>query len=252
MRTKAKVLNVEFDIVTREVALERLLSFIKEERDDGGAKAVYTPNPEMVIHANENPDFMEVLSKGDLVVADGIGVVLASKLSKKERKLSQRVAGCDLMYAMFESLNGSLREREYTVYLLGGKEGVPELAREKLLEKYENLRIIGVHNGYFDYEVEKEIIEEIKILKPDVVLVGLGFPKQEKWIHAHRDLPVKVMAGIGGSIDVMAGVVKRAPVFFQKIGMEWLYRLLSQPTRIGRIMKIPQFIVRVIKQDLGK
>ena len=134
--------------------------------------------------------------------------------------------------------------KDKSIYFLGGKEGVAEEAEVKLRQRYKDINIVGMHNGYFDDEEEKIIINDIINLKPDIVFVALGAHKQEKWIFRNRhNMPVKIAMGVGGSIDVIAGKVKRAPLFYQKAGLEWFYRLLKEPKRIFRVLKLPKFIL---------
>lgn len=232
MRTR--ILDISVDNITRRQALTKLKEYCANETH----RMVFTPNPEMIMYAQKNPEFKNILNKGDLVVADGIGVVIASKI--KPPKLPQRVAGCDLIFDLFKSI------KKATVYLFGAKPGVCELAKKYIEEDFKNITVVGYHHGYFNEEEEKLIIEEIINLKPDILLVGLGFPKQEQWIYKNREkLPVKVSMGVGGSLDVLAKTVKRAPVLMQKIGLEWFYRLMKQPSRLGRMLCLPWFIVKV-------
>ncbi len=242
---KINILNVPIDAVTQAEALARLSGFLEEDR----YHILCTPNPEIIMAANSNHELMEVLQNADLVVPDGIGVVLASRLLKKETvKIKERVPGIDLIYALF----AQIQDTGHTVYLLGGKPGVVDAAKRRMEEKFPGLRIIGCHHGYFNIKEEKEIIKEIQSLKPDVLLCGLGFPKQELWVYRHRKrLPVKIAAGVGGSLDVMADTVKRAPVLFQKLGLEWFYRLLQQPARFVRMLQLPLFVLEVIRNQKG-
>ena len=129
-----------------------------------------------------------------------------------------------------------------TVYLFGSKPGVAELAKQNIESKYEGIEVVGISDGYFDTEKEKQIIADINDKKPDVLLVCLGAPKQEKWIYEHKDvLDVKVCLGVGGTLDVISGQSERAPEFYIKHNIEWLYRLKKQPSRIGRMMDLPKF-----------
>lgn len=228
-----KILNVPFHIVTRKQALERLLLFLEGDSNN----ILVTPNPEMVMEAQKNHVFMKTLQEAELSVPDGIGIVLVSRV------LSERVAGCDLILSLFEKV----KDQNKTVYMLGGKPGVCELAKKRMEKKYPGLHVTGWHHGYFDTPAEKEIIKEIQRLKPDILLVGLGFPKQELWMYRHKHtLPVKISAGIGGSLDIMSGTVQRAPLIFQKLHLEWLYRLIQQPSRARRMLKLPLFLVKVL------
>ena len=137
----------------------------------------------------------------------------------------------------------------HTVYFFGGAPGVAQKAAEMMEIKYPGLKIVGVHNGYFDEKEERKIIADIKRVQPSLLLVGLGSPKQEKWIYNNLRLTgAKVAIGIGGSFDVMSGNLKRAPKIFCKLGLEWFYRLITQPTRFKRMLKLPKFVVTVLKE----
>ena len=230
-------MGVGVDAVSKTDALTKLLGFLGEDR----LHTLFTPNPEFILEAQNDREFAEVLNKGDLVVPDGIGVVLASRLT--DVKIKERVAGCDLIMALFNAI----KDTDESVYLFGGKPGVAELAKENMQKKYPGLKIAGCSDGYFDVKKERLIIHEIQRLRPAVLLVGIGFPNQEKWIYRHRHrLPVRIAAGIGGSIDVMAGTAARAPAFMRKIGLEWFWRLLRQPSRIKRMYKLPWFLIKAV------
>ena len=147
-----------------------------------------------------------------------------------------------------------IKDTDKTVYFFGGAPEIAERAKEAMEKKHYGLKVVGVADGYFDAEKEQMIIADINEKKPDLLLVGIGFPKQEKWIYNNiKNLNVKVAIGVGGSFDVMSGNVKRAPKIFIKLGLEWFYRLITQPTRIGRMMVLPLFMLVVIKNKiLGK
>ena len=236
-KMKTNILGVDIDVVTRSEALAILLGFLDGETNH----ILFTPNPEFVLEARKDHEFMDILNKGDLVVPDGVGIVLASRITGE--KIKERVAGCDLILSLFDEI----KDKERTIYFFGGKPGVAEKAKANMEEKYPGLIIIGCSDGYYDKKKERLIIREIQSLKPDILLVFNSFPKQEKWIYEHKKrLPVKLTAGLGGSIDVMAKTVKRAPAFMRKIGLEWFWRLLLQPSRIKRMYKLPLFFFRVI------
>ena len=237
MNTKIDVLGVWVDKVTIDGALEKLMHFLEED----APHAVYTPNSEILMRAYRDEKFRDVLNTAELITPDGIGVVYASKILKDP--LSERVGGFDLASRLIETVS----DGSYSLYFFGGKPGVAETAKEKLCETYPNLNVVGTSDGYFDAEKEKQIIADIKEKKPDILFVCLGAPKQEEWIFAHKEeLGVKVLMGIGGSLDVFAGVAERAPEGFQKLGLEWLYRLMKQPSRIGRMMDLPKFGMTVL------
>lgn len=241
VNTKINILDVLVDHVTMEDAVKKVDEFIRSE----SYHMVFTPNPEIIMIAQKNEKLKETLNKADLVVPDGIGVVIASKMLK-EQVLKERVPGYDLVQNTMKLAvkNG------YKYYFLGGKPGIAELAAEKMKQKYPGIQIVGTHHGYFNKEDEQEIIQEINASGANILLVALGAPKQELWIQEHKeDLShIRVAVGVGGSFDVMAEVIKRAPVFFQKCGLEWFYRLIRQPSRAKRMLLIPQFIVKVSRQ----
>ena len=238
MRIITQVLNVPFDAVTMEEAVKKIKGFLQVDKQH----MICTPNPEIVMEAQKDSELMTILRNSDMVVPDGIGVVWASKYSQVP--LRERVAGYDLTQRLFKELAGT----EESFYFFGGGKGVAIKGAEKMQEMYPDLKIVGIENGYFDETIEKKIIDDIKKKSPSILLVGLGAPKQEKWIYEHlSQLNIKVAIGVGGSFDVMAGTVKRAPKLFQKLGLEWFYRLVSQPTRWRRMMQLPVFVLHVLK-----
>ncbi|MBR6651614.1 MAG: WecB/TagA/CpsF family glycosyltransferase [Anaerotignum sp.] len=238
MRKLTHVLGVPFDAVTMEEAVAKAKKLLTTE----GQHIICTPNPEIVMEAQKDAVLMDILHEADMVVPDGIGVVWASKYS--EIRLTERVAGFDLT----QNLMAELAATDHTFYFFGGAPGVASAAARKMVKKYPGLKIVGVHNGYFDEKEEKRIIQDIKAKSPSILLVGLGAPKQEKWIYDNlRLIDAKVAIGVGGSFDVMAGNVKRAPKIFQKLGLEWFHRLITQPTRWKRMMRLPKFALTVLK-----
>ncbi|MBE7040557.1 MAG: WecB/TagA/CpsF family glycosyltransferase [Ruminococcaceae bacterium] len=234
---KIDILGVLVDHVDMAGALARLQGFLNEDT----AHAVFTPNSEIIMVAHKDPEFCKTLNSGDLIVADGIGVVYASKILKAP--LPERVAGFDLSSKLIESVKDGSR----SLYFFGGKPGVAELAIQNLKEQYPDLCVCGFSDGYFDEAKEKQIIEDIKTKKPDILFVCLGAPKQEKWIADHKDeLGAKLLLGVGGSLDVWAGTVERAPEKYQKAGLEWFYRLMKQPSRFFRMLSLPKFGLTVL------
>jgi len=238
---KTEILGVNFDTYTPPEALQTALEYINGDKP----RAVFTPNPELVMEARKDSEFKDILNGADMVVPDGIGIVYASKLNKN--KIKQRVTGYDLVQSIFREIKSTGN----SVYFFGSAPGVADAARLKMEEEHDGLRIVGVADGYFNENREREIIDDIKAKKPDILLVGLGFPKQEKWIWKHKDeLGVKLYMGVGGSFDGMAGTFKRAPAFFRKTGLEWFYRLAKQPSRFKRQLKLPLFALIVLKEKL--
>ena len=196
---------------------------------------VVTPNAEFALEAKKNSRFLNILNTSQLVLADGISVVLASKIIGDP--MQGRVTGVGFAQA----LAAAMAKEGRSIYLLGAKPGVAEQAAEKLLQTYPGLKIAGTHDGYF--KEEGPVVAAINAAKPDALLVCLGAPKQEYFMEDHdADLEVPVMAGLGGSMDVLAGNVQRAPEFFQKYGLEWLYRLCKEPQRWRRMIKLPLYL----------
>ncbi len=201
---------------------------------------VFTPNSEIIYMAKKDGEFRKALNSSDINTADGIGVIYASKILKDP--IPERVPGFDLACRLLDYMN----ENGSSLYLFGSKPGIAEKAAENILEKHPGINICGIHDGYFNSS--EEIINDINGKCPDFVFVCLGAPKQEKWITEHKDeLNCKVLLGIGGSLDVFAGNVKRSPDIFIKLNLEWLYRLITNPSRIGRMTALPKFGFAVLK-----
>ncbi|MDH8677693.1 WecB/TagA/CpsF family glycosyltransferase [Fusibacter bizertensis] len=232
-----KIFGVRFDNVTLEEANKKFIGFMGNER----LRTIYTPNPEIVMMAQEDDEFKVVLNEGDLVIPDGIGIVLASKVH--HLGLNDRVPGIELMDLMLEYCNRAGK----SIFLFGGKPGVAEMAAENIKLAHPNLNIVGTRDGYFETGKELKILDEINEKKPDILFVALGASKQEKWIHRYKKtINASVAMGVGGALDVWAGTVRRAPVIFQKLGLEWFYRLIKQPTRFKRMLILPKFMLKVL------
>jgi len=244
MTNKTSVLGVNIDVITMERAVETVLDFF--EHDD--IKTIYTVGPEIAMHARKDKAYEEIINDGDLITPDGVGVVWASKLNKT--KLTERVGGCDLCTQLFARMKDSNK----TAYFLGGAPGIAKKAKANIEQEFPGLKVVGVNDGFFDTEREKLIIEELNQLQPDLLLVGTGAPRQEKWIAANKNkLNCRAVIGVGGSLDVYAGNVKRAPKFWVKINCEWLYRLLSEPRkRFKRQLRLPLFVFAVIGSKIKR
>jgi len=238
MRKQESILGVKFDIVNEVEAIEKLMGFLEQ---DTSLKKVYTPNPEIVMIAQEDRELFRILSEADLVLADGIGVIIASKI--KGLGLKDRVTGVDTMDKILKYCG----QNRKSIYIFGGKPGVAEIACSNIEKQYKGIRIAGQHHGYVSVEDENEVINAINESETDVLFVCLGAPKQEKWIDKNKDrLNCSLAMGVGGSVDVYAGVAKRAPVAFQKLGLEWFYRLLKEPWRFKRMLVLPKFLIKFI------
>lgn len=236
---KTDVLGVLYDNITMEEAVEAGQAILT------GTKTAYcvTPNAEMAYEALHDEDFRAVLNGAALVLPDGAGVVLGAKILKTP--LRQKVAGIEFaqnMLPVYEALGSRL-------YLLGSKPGVAELAAEKMVQKHPKLVICGTADGYF--KDEDEVVRKINEAKADALYVCLGSPKQEYFMFHHQDeLNVRLMAGLGGTLDGIAGTVKRAPKWMIKLQLEWLYRLLKEPRRLGRMMRLPKFVLAAFKKRM--
>lgn len=233
MRTD--ILGVGFDSITLPQAVEKAVDLLER----GGTHYVVTPNPELVQRAGKEPPFRDVLNGADLVLPDGVGITYAAKILG--RPLAARVPGIDFAAA----LCGELAKSGRKLFLLGAKPGVAEQAAENLKKEHPGLTVCGVHDGYF--KEDGPVAAEIRAAGADAVFVCLGFPRQEYWMAQHGgETGAALLVGLGGSLDVFAGQVKRAPKGFQKLGLEWLYRLITQPSRIGRMAKLPLFLCAAV------
>ncbi len=225
--------------LTFDATVDRAMQFLADE----SPHMIFTPNPEILMSARKDSELHQMLSKADLLTPDGIGVVYASRILGDA--IFERVSGYDIACALLDRIQNG----EHSLYLLGGKPGVAEQAAEKLKEKYPALRIVGTHDGYF--KDAEPVVSEIAEQAPDLLFVCLGSPKQERFAVTYKDrLNTKLMMGIGGSLDVFGGNVKRAPRIFQRLGLEWFYRLCKQPSRIGRMMSLPLFGLVIIKERI--
>ena len=231
---KRNILGLNFDDVTMEEALAIGEGFLDGDRP----AVVVTPNAEIGYDAARDPEFCVLLNRADLMLPDGAGVVLAAKLRKTP--LKEKVAGIDFARNMLDVF----ARRGTKLFLLGSRPGVAEQAAEKMKELAPGLEICGTADGYF--KDETPVIEQIKASGAQAVFVCLGAPKQEKFMLDHRDeLPaVRLMAGLGGSLDGFAGNVKRAPDWMIKTNLEWFYRLCKEPSRIGRMTRLPKYVLK--------
>ncbi len=235
-RDRLNILGLPVDRVDRAEALavfDRLL-------DSEGLSVIVTPNSEILENATRDEALADIIRRADLVIPDGVGLLHASRILG--RPLKERVTGIDFSYAALQRLAA----RGESAYLLGSRPGVAKTAAQKLTEQIPGLVIAGVHDGYFKPEDEEALVREINASGARFLCVALGSPKQEKFLYDHRsELAARVGIGIGGSLDVWSGTLKRAPAFWQKLGLEWLYRLGQQPSRIARTARLPVFLCKV-------
>ena len=228
---KIDVMGVGFDNLTKKEFTDRARQMLST-REKG---YVVTPNAEIVYEAVQDSSFRELLNGAALVLPDGAGVVLGAKILGTP--LKEKVAGIEFG----EEICKLLAENGGKLYLLGSKPGIAEQAGDKLKEKYPGLTVCGTADGYF--KDEEAVVAKINEAEPDVVFVCLGAPKQEKFIRNHFDeLNATLYLGLGGSLDGYAGVAQRAPKWMIDLSLEWLYRLLKEPKRLGRMMRLPKFV----------
>ena len=240
-REKIKIFNTVVDNISFDEGKAILREMLGEER----LHTLFTPNTEIVMACRDDEQLAEAINSADLVVADGIGLIMGSKM--KQHPLRERVTGFDLSMAMLELA----KEEDKKVFFLGAKPGVGEKAREEVEAVYGKI-VAGVHHGYFkgahrgfeNHEEEKAVIDAINVSEADILFVGLGFPKQEQFILNNREKfsHLKIAIGNGGVLDVLAGKAKRAPDIFIKLNLEWFYRLLKNPSRLRRQLVIPKFL----------
>jgi len=230
------VLGVGFSDITIGQAVERASDLMK----DGGKAYIATPNPEIVWMCRRNEALRAAINGAEPVLADGIGIILGARILGTPLQ-GGRIPGIDFAAALFRKM----AETGGSVFLFGAKPGVADEAGAKLTADYPGLVIAGAADGY-SFE-DTSIIEKINTAAPDLLLVCLGAPKQELWMADNADrLNVPLCVGLGGSLDVFAGKVRRAPVLFQKLGLEWLYRLIREPRRLKRSLKLPLFVFAVM------
>ncbi len=236
-----RILGIRVDEITMDQAVEAVAARIASQEPAPMAQVV-TINPEGVMLAKEDPALAQIVEEAALVTPDGSGILWAG--AKLGRPLPERVTGIDLL----ERLAQTGAQRGWRVYLLGAKPGVADQAAVELCTRYPGLDIVGAENGYFR-DREESILSAIAQRQPDLLFAALGMPFQERWLYQHREvLGCKVAVGVGGSFDVLAGAVKRAPRLWQRLRLEWLWRLLSDPKRWRRYLAIPRFMAAVLRE----
>jgi N-acetylglucosaminyldiphosphoundecaprenol N-acetyl-beta-D-mannosaminyltransferase len=232
-------MGVPVDNVTLEEATNLACQLIER----GGTHRVVTPNGEIAYRAIHDPTMMEALNGADLSLPDGVAVVLAAKLVRVP--LKGKTAGVDFGAALLEEA----ANRRWSVYFLGGKPGVAQQAAQRMEEKYPGLLVAGAADGYFDDP--KAAAERIRKNEAVIVYVCLGVPKQELWMAQYGEATgARLLCGLGGSIDIYAGTASRAPKLWVKLGLEWFYRLLREPRRLGRMLCIPRFLASALGEGL--
>lgn len=241
-REQAKVLNYKIDLFSFKDAIE----YTKYLLDTDYSAQVVTINPEMIEYALKNDEFSTIINNAELVIPDGIGIKIALAINGKK---VERIPGIEYAKRMIEIC----AEKNIPIAMIGAKKHILEKAVENLKNEYKNINIVYKRDGYFQSEEEAEVLEEIKKSGAKYILIALGSPRQEFFIDTGRkSIKNALWIGVGGSFDIWSGVIKRAPIIFRKLGLEWLYRLINNPKRIYRIFPtLPIFICRVIIKRIG-
>jgi N-acetylglucosaminyldiphosphoundecaprenol N-acetyl-beta-D-mannosaminyltransferase len=238
---RIRLLGVPVDAVTPETALARALALVQEP-PPGRAALVFTPNPEAVVAACRDPEVLRILEAADLALPDGVGLVWAAR--RAGRPLPARVPGVEFM----ERLLAEAARRGWPVFLLGARPGVAEAAARQAVRRFPGLRVAGTHHGYFPPEQEDAVVRAVAASGAALLFAGMG-ERQHGFLYrnAGRLGAVRLAMAVGGSLDVLAGVVPRAPLTFRRLGLEWLWRLLREPRRWRRQLALPAFAWAVLR-----
>jgi N-acetylglucosaminyldiphosphoundecaprenol N-acetyl-beta-D-mannosaminyltransferase len=232
------LLGVRISKLTEEEAVERLHDFIRTREPH----LVVTADSFAIVTASEDEEFRRILKCADMVTPDSTGIVWASR--RLGCSLPERVSGVDLAERMCELA----ARQDYSVFLYGAAPGVADAAAANLRARYPALRIAGTAHGFIPDAEQEALLARIESARPDILLAALGIPRQEKWIYRHMQrLRVPVSIGVGGSFDVFAGRVSRAPAWMQRHGMEWAYRLFKNPRKIAKVRTLPRFVLMVMR-----
>jgi N-acetylglucosaminyldiphosphoundecaprenol N-acetyl-beta-D-mannosaminyltransferase len=231
-----------FGIKISKMNMRETLSYLMNAVEQRTPTQVITANPIMIMAALEDEIYKNMMQQAELIVPDGAGIVWAANVLRNP--VQERVPGIDLMIELL----GAAQEKQWKVYFLGASQEVIEAAVERLRNQFPNLNICGYRNGYFGPAEDAAVIAELKAQAPDLLFVGRAANQQEPWIHQHKlNLHIPIMMGVGGSYDVLSGKLKRAPFIWQKMRLEWLYRLLQEPWRYKRMVQLPKFMWRVYR-----
>ncbi|CAG7649966.1 WecB/TagA/CpsF family glycosyltransferase [Paenibacillus allorhizosphaerae] len=242
-RPSTNIMNVPFSKLTFVETLDHLSEMLEQKNSGSRPYHLITANPEIVMKYQTDSELRTIMDEADLITPDGSGIVLASRWQGDP--IAERVTGCDLLTGLLEEGNG----RGWSFYFLGADENTSRLAVDKITTQYSRVRIAGRHHGFFPADEEKAIVAEISAARPDVLVVALGAPAAEKWIYRNKQqLNAKLALGVGGSLDIIAGKVKRAPLIWQHLHLEWLHRLLSQPSRWRRQLILPVFAMKTLME----
>lgn len=239
MEDYSKIMGIPVPKLTMTETVQILSEVIEKRQEE--LYHVVTLNPEIAMSCQHNAALRQIVDRAGLLTADGAGIVMVSRV--KRDPLPERVTGCDLLYHLLAAGN----EKKWSFYLLGADEETSQAAEANIRSSYPGAIIKGRQHGFFDASEEGRIIEEISSANPDILVVALGAPYAEEWIDKHRDqLNARIAIGVGGTLDIIAGKVTRAPRIWQKLNLEWMYRLLNQPSRWRRQLILPRFAVKAI------
>ncbi|MDK1717227.1 WecB/TagA/CpsF family glycosyltransferase [Dellaglioa algida] len=237
---KTTILDVEFINTTNAKFLAQIESDSLARKN----RFIVTANPEIVLFARQHLDYKKILSQADYVTPDGIGIIKGGAILGTP--LPERITGFDTLTSLLEWANGHHK----SIYLVGAAEPVIQKVVTKMDTDYPNINLVGFHNGYF--KNDHEIVTKIKTTQPDFIFVATGFPNQETFIQRNRHVSDSIWMGVGGSFDVLAGNVNRAPQFWQNHHVEWLYRLFQEPTRFIRMLAIPHYLFLIYKEKFSR
>lgn len=244
-----KILGIKIDAITKDIFKKQIIKFLETKN----FYHLATVNPEFLVDAQTNTEFKNILNNTDLNLIDGFGLQLAYFF--KFKKLPDRLPGVDMVDLIFSIC----AEKGFSVFLLGGKNKSALIAKNNIIKKYPKIKIYACEGGNIEkvngvWQEANNIISEINLAKPDVLLVGLGHPKQELWIADHKAklTSIKIAMGVGGTFDYLSHRIKRAPLFYQRLGLEWLYRLYQEPWRWRRIKKAVFKFTYLILTKYGK
>ena len=243
-RKTIEILGITIDDVTLAESVERFKGLIENASESDKLSLIVTPNPEIILAAQKDSRIADTLNSAALAIPDGVSIVKASQMLGSPVK--ERVTGIDFTFEALKYLASAGR----SAYFLGAKPGIAKAAAENVCKMIPGLKIAGCHDGYYKPEEEPSIVDEINASGADFLCLALGSPKQEFFAVDHSgELRVKAAIGVGGSFDVWSGTLKRAPGFYRKLGIEWLYRLIQEPWRLKRMSVIPQFF-KLVKKDI--
>ena len=228
------------------IVMSNALSAIRDFVSSGGIHQIITADASMLVIAQDDPELFAIIQNASLVTPDSIGVLHASK--RYGKPIDKRVSGVELV----EQLCAKSPIEGYRLYFFGAAPGVAEQAASQMNSKYPGCQVVGAHDGFFNDTDIPAILKSIKATKSDILCVAFGIPKQEKWIAKYQaELGIPVAIGVGGTFDVLSGTVKRAPVLFQKLHIEWLWRVISNPKKYQKVALLPKF-VRMVRKDARK